>query len=87
MDGEEREILTEIQEDIHDIKITLSTQAVLLGEHIRRTTAAEERLDIINKELSPLKMHVALWGYLGKILAALATAGGLAATLVKLLGK
>lgn len=87
MDGDLRDLLSGIRADIAEMQITLAKQSVILEEHIRRTTVSEERLDILQREVEPLKMHVAVWGVLGKILAGLATIGGLVLTVMKLLGK
>lgn len=79
--------LDRLADDQARIGRTLASQQASLEEHMRRTEAAEERLDLLTKEVAPLKTHVAVWGYLGKILAALATGVGLVATLSKLFGK
>lgn len=81
------EDLRNITENLTRIDITLAKQQAVLDEHVRRTALAEERLELHAAELAPLKQHVAVWGYLGKILAAVATGAGLIATGMKLLGK
>lgn len=88
MDGdwaqEIRALLEVIREDIGDIKIVQAEQALTLRDHIRRTELNEAALEAQKKELAPLKTHVAVWGYVGKILAG-AVLAAMIGTVVKLL--
>ena len=52
------ELLDKIGEDISELKITAAKQEENIKEHIRRTELAEENLEIIRKEIQPLKEHV-----------------------------
>lgn len=52
------ELLDKISEDISELKVTSAKQEENIKEHIRRTELAEENLEIIRKEIQPLKEHV-----------------------------
>ena len=52
------ELLDKISDDISELKITAAKQEENIKEHIRRTELAEENLEIIRKEIQPLKEHV-----------------------------
>lgn len=52
------EVLDKISEDVSDLKVTIAKQEENIKEHIRRTELAEENLDLIRKEMQPLKEHV-----------------------------
>lgn len=52
------ELLDKISEDVSDLKVTVAKQEENIKEHIRRTELAEENLDLIRKEMLPLKEHV-----------------------------
>jgi len=52
------EVLDKISEDVSDLKVTVAKQEENIKEHIRRTELAEENLDLIRKEMQPLKEHV-----------------------------
>lgn len=56
--------LDKIQDDVTDIKITLATNTSSLQEHMRRTAIAEERIELVQdqltKQLAPIKSHVAM---------------------------
>lgn len=67
-ESDKRELFAKIDkiaEDIVDIKITsvkqevtLALQKDVLDEHIRRTSIAEERIEMIRTELEPIKNHI-----------------------------
>ena len=56
--------LDKIQEDISSIKIHLGEYNVSLKDHIRRTELLEESID-------PIKKHVAIVNFIGKIALAI----------------
>jgi hypothetical protein len=47
--------LDQIAEDISEMKVTQAKQAKDLEYHILRTDLAEERLDLLQEQLEPLK--------------------------------
>lgn len=47
-------------EDITEIKIILAKQEQHLGEHIRRTALAEERIELLYTDIQPLKEDLSL---------------------------
>jgi hypothetical protein len=72
--------LDKIQEDVLDIKLTLERNTLSLEEHIRRTTAAEKRIEMlteqdlkleeeVNKKLAPISDHVKMVNWTFKLLA------------------
>lgn len=69
------EKLDRIQEDVTDIKVTLATNTSSLQEHMRRTAIAEERIELIQdqmtKQLAPIKAHVTMVNTTLKVLAGL----------------
>lgn len=87
MDGRaDREVLEEIEADVDQIKITLAEQAAILKEHIRRTAVAEARLDKHEEAFKPLQTHVAMWGYMGKVITAAGALTGVVMAVLKALG-
>lgn len=50
--------LDKINDDIVDIKVTQASQHEVLKEHIRRTEAAEENIDMLREEFKPAQRHV-----------------------------
>lgn len=71
------EILGKIQEDISEIRQILARQEESLKLHIYRTELAEENINLLRKQVEPVKKHVDFINNLGKIVlvaAALATA-------------
>lgn len=57
-----------------------------LAEHMRRTAANEQHLDMLQAEFEPIKSHVAAWGGVGKAITVLGGLAGIAAGAAKLLG-
>ena len=66
------------------IDVTLAKQEVSLAEHMRRSLANEEAIDVIKDELKPVVSHVYLMGVLGKI-ALVILGSGLITKIVALL--
>ena len=73
--------LERVSDTLNGINTVLAQQTAQLGEHMRRTEAAEKRLEILHTEMDPLKKHVSQWSGIGKALAVLATAAGIFAAL------
>ncbi len=61
-----------IKEDIEEIKITMAKNTASLEEHIRRSEAAEEALEVLKNELKPVKSFYDGIIFVGKIVAFLA---------------
>jgi hypothetical protein len=75
-----------IGDDLAEIRVVQGRQAQSLEDHIRRTEAAEAQLAILYQELQPLKSHVAVFGALGKIVAATSGLVAVATLVLKLAG-
>ena len=85
MDPQVMPLLVRIDERLDRMEVTQAEQKVLLTEHMRRTDALEDRVEQVAKEQVPLRMHVAVVGALGKVLAVVGTLIGIAVGIMKLL--
>lgn len=65
-----------IKEDISNIKQILVRQQVILEEHIARTEASEDRIEIVEETLAPVRDHVLLVNFAVKIVAAVGAVVG-----------
>lgn len=68
-------ILDEIRmmrEEIQSMKIVNVKQEQNLREHMRRSNALEESLDVLKKELKPLQKHVQMVDFFFKALGGIA---------------
>lgn len=54
----------------------------ILTDHVRRSKANEENIELLRSEFAPVKSHVALWGVVGKLVMGFAAFVSLAGTLV-----
>ena len=63
-----------IESKISSIDVTLAKQAKDLEHHIYRTELAEENLELIRKEMIPVKKHVALMDASLKVIGATSSA-------------
>lgn len=63
-----------IESKISSIDVTLAKQAKDLEHHIYRTELAEQNLDLIRREMVPVKKHVALMDASLKVIGALSSA-------------
>jgi len=68
--------LDKIQDDITEIKVTMAVNTANLGEHMARTEQVETAIEILKKELTPVRDHVlkvnytiALIGAIGSVAA------------------
>lgn len=50
--------LDRVAEDIVDIKVTMARNTQSLEEHMRRSLANEEAIDILKQEVKPIEEHV-----------------------------
>jgi len=78
------EVLDKISEDISDLKVTAAKQEENIKEHIRRTEIAEENLDLIRKEIEPLKEHVIVINGFLKIVGAISVIVGSVAGMIRI---
>lgn len=77
--------LDKMSENIVSIDKTLIRQEASLNEHMRRSLANEEAINILKDELKPVTIHVLQVKTVGKILAGLSFLAALAATVKQLL--
>jgi predicted nucleic acid-binding Zn-ribbon protein len=67
------EKLDKVDEKLSSIDITLAKQAKDLEHHIYRTDLAESNIEILRKEMQPVKKHVALMDASLKVIGAIAS--------------
>ena len=67
------EKLDKVDEKLSSIDITLAKQAKDLEHHIYRTDLAESNIEILRKEMQPVKRHVALMDASLKVIGAIAS--------------
>jgi len=79
------EKIEKVVESIHSIDKTLAAQEVQLTEHIRRTQAAEDNIELLRKELKPVQEHVARMDGALRFLGILSLVAGVAAAIHKVL--
>lgn len=70
--------LDRIDERLDGMSSEQVRQGSVLAEHIRRTAVAEARLDLLHKELAPVKLHVATVAALAKVIGVVGTLVALA---------
>lgn len=69
MDSQDKDLLVslvlDIKKDVSDLKSSQSEtkeltvkNTIILEEHMRRTSIAEERIEMLQKDLEPIKDHV-----------------------------
>jgi hypothetical protein len=78
------EVLDKISDDVSELKVTSAKQEENLKEHIRRTEIAEENLDLIRKEIEPLKEHVIVINGFLKIIGAISVIVGSVAGMIRI---
>lgn len=79
--------LDQVSDRVGHIDVTLARQATILEEHQRRSLANEESVDLVRRELDPLKKHVAAWAGAGKVLMVSGALAALVTAILKLLGR
>lgn len=79
--------LDKIDEKISSVDVTLAKQAKDLEHHIFRTDLAEENLEMLRREMEPVKKHVALMDAGLKVIGALASIALFVLGVIKLLFK
>jgi hypothetical protein len=80
---------TKIMDDIVDMKVLLAKQEENLAYHVKRTDLAEENIKLLRaqleKDLAPVKSHVALVNAALKIVGGLSVALSITVSVVKLI--
>jgi hypothetical protein len=59
------------------VDVTLGKQEVQLAEHMRRSLANEEAVEILKDEVKPIVSHVYLMGILGKVFLVILGSGAI----------
>jgi len=77
--------LDRLDERLDKISITLTSQAVTLKEHVRRTNIAEQRIDSLGLDLKPIQRHVSQIRGVGKFIGLLGTLSAIAAVIYSLM--
>lgn len=82
--------LDKMDERLDRIDVTTAKQGVVLEEHVKRTNALEAKIDVhetkVEKELAPIRKHIALVKAIGLILAGLGGLVGFLAALKEIFG-
>lgn len=58
-----------LADSVHEINITLSKQHISLEEHMRRSKASEEAIQLLRTELKPIERHVEIVKFVVKVAA------------------
>lgn len=66
------------------VDVILAKQTEQLGEHMRRTSLAESRLDHIQLEVDPLTRAHAMWSGVGKAVAVLGVIAGIVEGIIRI---
>lgn len=61
--------LDKMEVRLDSIDVTLIKQSGLLEEHMRRSLANEENVDILRQQLKPIEEHVSKVNFLFKVMA------------------
>lgn len=77
-----KEDFEKIHNRLNSIDITLAKQSVLLEEHMRRSLANEEALEIIKEELKPVFTNLTIVHFIGKLIM-LVIGSGILVELIK----
>lgn len=76
--------LDKMDDRLDSIDKTLVSHDVQLKEHMRRSLANEENVELLRKEFKPVSTHVAVVGALAKVVLGLATIASAIAAVLKL---
>jgi len=82
---EVKDQLKEIQKDLGDIGKTLIRQEENIKHHIYRTDLAEKAIEMLQKDVAPIKKHVTMVEGVLKFFGVVALFVGIAAGIVKIL--
>lgn len=69
MSREQNDWYKKIDERLDKVDQKLAVVDANLGEHMRRTELAEKNHEMLRRDFEPVKIHVAVVGALGKIIA------------------
>ena len=64
-----------ISETLVKQELNLGRMVVIVDEHQRRSTAQEENVALLRKELKPVFSHISVMNFLGKIAIAIISSG------------
>lgn len=64
-------------DSVHEINITLAKQHISLDEHIKRSKAAEEAIEILRSELKPVQKHIDIEKFAIKVVAGILSSASL----------
>jgi hypothetical protein len=78
-----KEAISGIKEAVHSIDKTLVRQEATLQDHVRRSLANEQAVELLRQEIAPVKTHVQLMNTMAKVFVAV---GGLVIGILKLMG-
>lgn len=62
-----------VQNDILDIKLTMAENTASLKEHMFRTDLNEEAINLLRKDIEPVKSHVQFVNNIAKFVAVVAS--------------
>lgn len=62
---------------VHEINVTLAKQHISLEEHIKRSKAAEDAIELIRNEIKPIERHVELVKFAIKVVAGIFSSAGI----------
>lgn len=84
------DIIDKLDDKLDSIDKTLIIQAAQLKEHIRRTEINEEAIELLRRDVAPIKSHVRTIGTIFKwstvVLSLVATSASIVFTVYKLTG-
>lgn len=75
------------QETLANIDKTLAVQAQHLEYHIKRTTLAEENIELLRQSIEPIRNHYHFWGIFRTILITVASIIGGIYSLINMIKK
>jgi len=71
------EKIDKLDSRLDKVDVTLGKQEVQLAEHMRRSLANEEAVEILKDEVKPIVSHVYLMGILGKVFLVILGSGAI----------
>lgn len=74
-----------IKEDISDIKIIQGQHHVTLEEHMRRSLANEEAVELLKNEIKPIQSHIYGVNAIAKSIALIAAISGIIVSIIKVI--
>ena len=74
-----------VKKDVSEIKVTLAEQHATLEEHMRRSLANEEAVELLRNQLKPIENHVLMVNATTKIIVAIVGSVGLIASIIRII--